>query len=45
LNEVHRTTAIHHFLETPQWHTFAHSVQRLHARLPNAQLESEYVFK
>jgi hypothetical protein len=23
LNEVHRTTALEDFLETPQWHTFA----------------------
>jgi hypothetical protein len=25
LNEVHRTTALQDFLETPQWHKFAHT--------------------
>jgi hypothetical protein len=38
LNEVHRTTALQDFLETPQWHKFYQDsgVHRLHARSPNA---------
>jgi hypothetical protein len=25
LNEAHRTAALQDFMETPQWHTFAHT--------------------
>jgi hypothetical protein len=42
LNDVHRTTALHNFRETLQWHTFAQTqaYKWLHARLPNAHHES-----
>jgi hypothetical protein len=36
LNEVHRTEALHNFLETPQWHAFAATqayIVFLHAHL------------
>jgi hypothetical protein len=43
LNEVHRTTALQDFLETPQWHTFAKTqayIDFMHAhlaRIPESQ--------
>jgi hypothetical protein len=43
LNEVHRTTTLHDFLETPQWHKFAKSqayIDFMHAhptRIPESQ--------
>jgi hypothetical protein len=43
LNEVHRTTALQHFLETPQWHKFAKShacIDVMHAH-PTRIIESE----
>jgi hypothetical protein len=43
LNEVHRTTALEHFLETPQWHKFAKThayIDFMHA-YPARILESQ----
>jgi hypothetical protein len=43
LNEVHRTTALQDFLETPQWHEFAKTqayIDFMHAypaRIPESQ--------
>jgi hypothetical protein len=40
LNEVHRTTALQDFLETPQWHAFAEAqayVDFMHAHLSRIQ--------
>jgi hypothetical protein len=43
LNEVHRTTALQDFLETPQWHKFAKTqacIDFMHAhpaRIPESQ--------
>jgi hypothetical protein len=43
LNEVHRTTALQDFLETPQWHKFAKTqayIDLMHAyleRIPESQ--------
>jgi hypothetical protein len=43
LNEVHRTRALHDFLETPQWHKFAKTrayIDFMHAH-PARILESQ----